>query len=212
MAITIKRTTALDGPVIPESLAGSLFTGEKLAHQFIISCTRDGAAISLSGSVTGRFMRADGQTILLTGSVSSGKGTLTLPQDCYNVNGRFVMALFNVAGGATTTIYAATGNVLRTQGGTIIDSGSAVPNIDDLLAQIDAMEQATARANAAADKAVRYDAAQELTAAQQLTARNNISAARAGIIDIFAVAFSESTTYQPGAYAPQDPLSCCGRS
>lgn len=200
MAITIKRTTALDGPIIPESMAGSLFTGEKLAHQFIISCTRDGAAISLSGSVTGRFMRADGQTILLTGSVSSGKGTLTLPQDCYNINGRFVMALFNVAGGATTTIYAATGNVLRTQGGTIIDSGSAVPNIDDLLAQIDAMEQATARANAAADKAVRYDAAQELTAAQQLTARNNISAARAGIIDIFAVAFDATKDYYAGDY------------
>lgn len=176
MNIGIIRTTSLDGLILPEPLAGALYMNENQAHRFAISCTKEGQSVTLTGSVTGRFIRADGQTVLLTGSVSGGVAYVTLPQACYIVPGRFIMAIFNVANGATTTIYAAAGNIARTQTGTIIDPGSVIPKIDDLLAEIEAMRQATAAANAAATKAVRYNEAQSLTDTEKARARGNISA------------------------------------
>lgn len=177
MAITINRTTSLDGAILPEFMPGLLYMNENQAHKFVITCTRGGSAVTLTGGITGRFMRADGQTILLSGSISSGKANLTLPQSCYIVPGRFTMAIFNVVGNAVTTIYALTGNVARTQTDTLVDPGNTVPTIDNLLAEIDAMRQATADANAAATKAVRYDNTQSLTDANKTTARGNIDAA-----------------------------------
>ncbi len=177
MAITINRTTSLDGAILPEYMPGLLYMNENQAHKFVITCTRGGSAVTLTGGITGRFMRADGQTILLSGSISSGKANLTLPQSCYIVPGRFTMAIFNVVGNAVTTIYALTGNVARTQTDTLVDPGNTVPTIDNLLAEIDAMRQATADANAAATKAVRYDTTQSLTDANKTTARGNIDAA-----------------------------------
>ena len=177
MAIIINRTTSLDGMILPEAIPGLLYMNENQAHQFVISCTRGGSAVTLTGSVTGRFLRADGQTILLTGTITSGKAVLTLPQSCYVVPGRYTLAVFNTVSSTTTTIYAATGNVARTQTGVLVDPGNVVPDIDDLLAEIDAMREATADAEAAATKAVRYDEAQTLTEAQKITARGNIGGA-----------------------------------
>lgn len=144
--ITIKRTTALEGPITPEALPGALFNGENLAHKFVIRCTRNGADFVVTGTVTGRFMRADGSTILITGAADGGKATASLPQDCYNVTGRFSMVLYVTQDSETTTVYAATGNIQRTQSDRMIDSGNAIPTIDDLLAAIDDMETATAAA------------------------------------------------------------------
>ena len=192
MAITINRTTSLDGAILPEYMPGLLYMNENQAHKFVITCTRGGSAVTLTGGITGRFMRADGQTILLSGSISSGKANLTLPQSCYIVPGRFTMAIFNVTGNAVTTIYAITGNVARTQTDTLVDPGNTVPTIDNLLAEIDAMRQATADAEAAATKAVRYDTTQSLTDAEKAKGRKNIDAA--GVDDVDEACYFTSET------------------
>ena len=174
MAITINRTTSLDGAILPEYMPGLLYMNENQAHKFVITCTRGGSAVTLTGGITGRFMRADGQTILLSGSISSGKANLTLPQSCYITPGRFTMAIFNVTGNAVTTIYALTGNVARTQTDTLVDPGNTIPSIDNLLAEIDAMRQATAAAIAATSGALSnfagmFDETQAYTAGKYVT-------------------------------------------
>ena len=175
--IVINKTAFLDAPITVDSLHGMTFTNESGAHQFVISAMQGGNPLALTGSVSARFMRANNTTILLTGSVTGGKAVITLHQDCYNVPGRFQLAIFNTASGTTTCIYAAIGTVQRTVAGELIDSGEAVPDISELLAQIDACEQATAAANAAATKSVRYDTTQTLTETQKTQARTNIDGA-----------------------------------
>jgi len=188
--IVINKTAFLDAPITVDSLHGMTFTNESGAHQFVISAMQGGNPLALTGSVSARFMRANNTTILLTGSVTNGKAVITLHQDCYNVPGRFQLAIFNTVSGTTTCIYAAIGTVQRTVAGDLIDSGEAVPDISELLAQIDACEQATAAANAAATKAVRYDSAQTLTYAQKVQARANVDGASVGDVNNLKSALS----------------------
>lgn len=181
MAIILNRTVPLDVPISFESLHGVVFSNENKGHKFVISCMRGGELLTLTGTVTARFMRANNTTILIAGNdytgIVDGKAVVTLPQDCYNVPGRFQMAVFLTADGVTSCIYACVGSVQRTQNGELIDSGEAVPSLEELLAQIDACEQATADAQEAASHAVRYTDTQTLTDDQKSVARNNISAA-----------------------------------
>lgn len=151
--ITIERRVSLDGPVLPESMAAPLYVAENQAHQFVITATSKGEPVTLTGSVQGRLIRPDGNTVLLTGSISDGKAVATLPQSAYAYQGRYTLAIMNVVNTVVTVIYAATGNIANTMNGAAIDPGSVVPDITELLAEIDTMREATAEANAAAANA-----------------------------------------------------------
>lgn len=154
--IIIRRTVSLDGPVLPEYMAAPLYNQENQAHQFVITTTRAGAEEALTGTVQGRFIRPDGSTVLLTGSISAGRAVVTLPQAAYYQVGRFMMSIMSVADSKVTVIYAATGTVARSLTGTTVDPGSVVPDITQLLAEIDEMREATAAAEAAAEGIGQY--------------------------------------------------------
>lgn len=155
MEIVLNKNSFLDVPIQVEPMHGVTFSNENKGHKFVVSCMRGGELLTLTGTVTARFMRANNTTILIAGNdytgIVDGKAVVTLPQDCYNVPGRFQMAIFLTADGATSCIYACVGSVQRTQNEELIDSGEAVPSLTELLAQIDACEQATADATAAAN-------------------------------------------------------------
>ena len=142
--IVIKRSFNANAPITVEALSGFLFTQENQAHVFEI----DGIS---SGSATGYFIAPDGTTKTCSGTVSGGKATVTLSQDCYNDPGRFKFAIMNSTGGVTTCIYAAVGNVYRTKDGEIYDSGEVVPSLNELLGYIANCQQAADRADNAAD-------------------------------------------------------------
>lgn len=163
--------------------------------------TSNGADVDLGGQCVGKVIRADRSTVPLTGTISGNQAYVTLDQTCCAIEGPIQVAVAWVSGTNITTLVIAYGTVVNTITGNTVQPSTPIPDLTQLLAEIDAMRTATAAAEAAATKAVRYDQVQSLTNEQMATARNNINAARGGIIDIFAVAFSESTTYQPGAYA-----------
>ena len=196
MAIEINRTTSLDAPLAVSSLRGVGFTHENEAHKFIITCTRNGEEVTLAGAVTARFIRADGTTVYeapadvepteeervsttLT-SIEDGKAVVILHKDCYNVAGRFQLAIFNVDNGATVCVYACVGTIQRSQVGDLIDSGE-VFNPDDWTDEIATLrtlitqtETAKDDAIAAAQHSVRFDTTQTLTDTQKTTARTNM--------------------------------------
>lgn len=162
--------------------------------------TNNGADVDLGGQCVGKVIRADGSTVPLTGTISGNQAYVTLDQTCCAIDGPIQVAVAWVSGTNITTLVVAYGTVVNTITGNTVQPSTPIPDLTQLLAEIDHMRTATADAEAAASKSVRYDTTQELTAAQQLTARNNISAARAGIIDIFAVAFDATIDYYAGDY------------
>lgn len=135
--IKISRTVALDAPILTEALHGTLFTTEGQAHEFTIHCTQGGAAVTLSGTVTAKFIREEtGDTILCAGSLSSGAAKVTLPADCYHRSGRFSMTIFVTSGSVATVVYACTGTVKAAEDGTLIDEGTITPSYEEILQQL----------------------------------------------------------------------------
>ena len=209
MAVTnvIERTVDIDVGVTQEDLHRLFAVADARAHTFRITVTSKGQAQSLSGhTVVGYFMTRYYGTVVITGSVSGNIATLVLPATCYAHNDGFQLIIRLVSGSTKTAIYWGNGYVSRSASDPTIDPGSVVPNLDDILAELDQMEQATeaanqaaTNANAAAEQSVRFDTAQTKTDAQKLQARNNAGAAGTGSI---APAYAQ-TTYAVGDMVTQ---------
>lgn len=146
----IKKTVDLDAVQKVDQLEGPLYQLEESGHTFEITCLSNGAAAAVSGAVSGRFLRADETTVYFTGTLSGNVASITLPQSCYNVNGRFGLVVFISGSNVTSAIYAVAGNVYRSTSDTIIDPTGEIPSIEELMAEIEACEEATASAQQAA--------------------------------------------------------------
>ena len=147
----------------------SIGEADKNANRYGIRAFRDGAPETLGTAVcTGYFIRADGGTVLVdTGVVEDNVAYVTLPQSCYAVEGNFCLIIKLAGNSVTGTMRIIDGVVANTTTDTVIDPGSVIPDINDLLELIEEAEAAIAGS-------VRFDVTQELTEAQRNTARNNI--------------------------------------
>ena len=111
---------------------------------FGVRLTRDGNPVDVSlVSCIGYFIRADGETVVINGGLGvNGVCRVILPQSCYAVEGTFSLALKLSGQGVTGTIRIVDGTVINTTTGTVIDPGSVVPDITELLEKIAECEAA----------------------------------------------------------------------
>lgn len=131
-----------------------LFTGDKNGDVYRIKVTNDGQAVDITGAAVNAYMmRADHVTVPLTGKVENGEAVVTLDASCYAVTGRAVLVIKMAQGESITTIFAGECAVMRSSSDTIADPGGVIPSLEELLAQIALIEQATASATAAAASA-----------------------------------------------------------
>ena len=172
----IKKTVELSKVQKVDQLEGPLYQLENGGHTFEITCLMDGEAASVSGTVSARFLRQDEVTVYFTGTLSGNVASITLPQSCYNVNGRFGLVVFVAGNDITTAVYAVAGSVYRSTSDHIIDPTEEIPSLEDLIAKIQDCEDATADAEAAA----------------------------AFVPNVIATAYSTSGTYAVGDYCTKD--------
>ena len=136
----IKRKWNQNSMVIIEDLQGMAFQAESGGHTFQISgVDGEGNAVALSGTPAGVLLRADGQDVTLTCSVSGGVVSATLPANAYVVPGRFGLTIFLTSDGQKTAIYAAVGTVGKTSSGTV-----APPAGSDVVTLVNAIAAAVA--------------------------------------------------------------------
>ena len=147
--------TELNEGVKVVTLSPAFFSEDDEAHSFIVKTTRDGKPVSLAGAtVQGYFIRPDNATIVLDGSVNAeGNAVVTLNAACYNKKGRFQIVIRSTMDGVISTIFCGDGGVKPSSTDSFIDEENIVPSLNELLAQIAAMEAATAKANEAAKRA-----------------------------------------------------------
>jgi hypothetical protein len=151
MAIILNRTVQLDAPISVESLHGVVFSKENKGHKFVITGIRGGELQTFTGSVIARFLRANNTTIRMgegaegelaaCATIKDGKVVVSLARDCYNVPGRFQLTVFVTNEGETSCVYAAVGTVQRSEEGTIIDDGVALPSVDELQSMLNEIQQ-----------------------------------------------------------------------
>ena len=132
-----------------QELDGQLFTADNQANLIGVIVTDQGQPVTLSGNVNGYVIRADGNTVVVSGSIQANKAKIVLPASCYAKAGpiHIVIKVGN------TTIGACTSYVGQSTTGDIVDPGHVVPSLSELLAQIENCRTATTAANTAAANA-----------------------------------------------------------
>lgn len=130
-----------------------MLRGDNNAHTWRVIVLDGGEPAQITGNITGYFVRADGNTVVVTGELSGHIASVTLAQACYAIQGDLRAVMRLKVGESTITLSALILHVRSEISDSIIDPGEVIPSLDDLLAQIDACEEATDAANDAADAA-----------------------------------------------------------
>ena len=136
--IVLQKIWTQGKPVVIDNLLGTAFTGEAGAHTFKISgVDAAGAAVQISGTITGKFLAQNNATVALSGSVSNGVAQLTLTDECYAVPGRFILSIYATTGDTTLCIYCAIGNVFKTSSSTVAYPTTDLPDLTELMADLE---------------------------------------------------------------------------
>lgn len=158
-------------------LSYSIGYGDDDANRFGVRAYRNGTPENIGGTCIGFFIRSTGDTVVIEdGVVSGNEAYVTLPDSCYTVEGQFTLAIKCQGGGVTGTLRIVDGVVSRTSTSTVVDPGTIIPSIEDLLEAID-----DAVASIPADYsslwtslAPEFDAAAEYDATQYVTYNGNV--------------------------------------
>lgn len=172
----------LDKGIRRTALSVSLLTGDKHAHTFMGKVVNRGESYPIGGaSVSAYFIRADGVTVPIKGTVQDDTMLVTLPESCYRVAGRFQLVIKLALNDQIITVFWGDGTMSSAQTDALLDEDGVVPSLDALLAQIAATERA-------ADEATDAAYAADLATQTALSASGRAAAAAAAMEGLTATA------------------------
>lgn len=150
IAVQMDYTVDLCKPAHLIQMDVPFFTGDKNAHRFHVKLMRNGCAVNVDGiTATGYMVRADKQTVVWKGETDGCDIYLTMPASCYAVAGRFRLLLRVTFGDTIETALWVEGSMREGTTEAIVDPGTTLPSLEELLAQISTMEATTAEAREA---------------------------------------------------------------
>ena len=115
-------------------LRAPLATLDNRAHVFEAQVYDGDAAADLSGAkCEAYFIRADGVTVTLDGTVSGSTASVTLGANCYAVPGRFELAVKLTQGDTVHTILRAEGSVTTSRTDAMTGAGTGAQSFDQLI-------------------------------------------------------------------------------
>lgn len=126
----------LQKPVKVHYLDGNVFSQDSNGNVLGVNVYDNGNPVTLSGTVAASIIRSDGATVAATGSFSANRASVVLPQAAYAVPGVLSVVIKLTNGADITTLCAIVGNVYRTSTETIVDPGTIIPSIDELIERI----------------------------------------------------------------------------
>lgn len=137
---------------LSRSYAGMvLATGDNNANKYGVNIYKDGKPLDVTGyGVLGYFIRPDLNTLIIKGKAEGNTAYVELPAACYTADGSFSLAIKVSGEDITQTVRVVDGCIRLTQTGELVDPGETIPSLDDIFAQMAAMEAATDAANQAA--------------------------------------------------------------
>ena len=142
------------GIVQPVQLPGLLWTGGASGDKIGVQILRNRVpSDELDGkTVTGFWIRPDKQTVAISGTAASKTVYVVLPQEAYAYEGQCQLVIRVTSGGVKIPVFAGYVTIGLTSTSEVVDPGDLVPDLEDLLAAIDDMEEATDAAQAVADE------------------------------------------------------------
>lgn len=140
---TLNYKFDLSGGVDFQKQPVNLACGEAEGHTIKCAVTESGDPVTDNASCTVKFLRADGNTVVMAGSFENGIASITLPQACYVAEGPYKLTMSLVKGEQVSVVLVLIGYVKRYDSDAIVDPAHTIPDIDALLAQIDRLEKLT---------------------------------------------------------------------
>lgn len=132
-----------------EDIRGTVFTLDNQGNKIGVRVFSNGQPVTLSGTVNGYCILADGTTVPVSGSRSGNQAWIILPQSAYAVPGMIRIAIKLTDGSTITTLAGLVGSVALSRTANMITPSSQV--ITDWSQQIAAEMQAVEDASAAQD-------------------------------------------------------------
>lgn len=128
----------LSNPVQVQYLHGNVFSQDNGGNLIGVNVYQNGQPATLVGAVSASVIRSDGATVAVSGSANGNKVSIVLPQAAYSVPGVISIVIKLVNDPVITTLCAVVANVYQSATDTIVDPGTLIPSIDELIAQIQA--------------------------------------------------------------------------
>ena len=135
----------LQAPVKVRYLDGNLFSNNGNGNRVGVRVYNNGEAVTLSGTVSGYVVVADGSTVPCTGSRSGNQASILIPPAAYQPGAVFI-SVFLTDGSTVTTLAAVSTTVMQTRTNSQVSPGSVVT---DWTQTINAAMQSVVDANAA---------------------------------------------------------------
>lgn len=152
----LEWTIDVNAPLSTIQTPTLLMQGDDQANTFAVRVTDKGENYDLSGyTVSAWVERRDGVRVPMDGRVEGNLAEVTLTESCYRVSGRYIafMRITNADTGEKRTVLRLTGMIESEGNGPVLDEEDMIPSLEELLAQIAAMEKATASAATATSAA-----------------------------------------------------------
>ena len=171
-----------------------MLLGDKKAHTIRLYVYSYGVPVSMDGvTVSAYFLRNDGETVLVSGTASDNEVVVTLAQECYAYEGDLTASVKVTSGETTLTLCVMVLKIRKASSDAIVDPGTVIPGIDDVLAKMDEMDAAVKAAQTAVEGAegavTKAAASAEAAAASEKVVTDNIDtiAKEVTAADIYAL-------------------------
>ena len=137
-----------NGSVYRSFLNHSIGGGDNSGDVFGVRVFKNRNPQSLSGGAcVGFFIRADDTTLVINGTVSENVAYVVLPEAAYVKEGQFTLTIKISGTGFADSMRIVDGTVIRTSTNALVDPGSVVPSLADLMAVIERAEDAADEIN-----------------------------------------------------------------
>lgn len=127
----------LKHPVKVHYLHGNVFSQDNQANIIGVNVFNDGTPAALVGGVSASIVRSDGATVAAVGTLSGNQASVVIPAAAYAVPGVISIAIKITNGGVVTTLCVVVANVYQTQTDAIVDPGTIIPSVQDLIYEIE---------------------------------------------------------------------------
>ena len=124
-------------PVQVHYIDGNVFSQDNQGNKIGVVLMDGDTPVTVSGTISGSVIRADGGTVAVTGEASGNQAWVLLPQSAYAVPGMISIIIKSTDSSVVTTLCAVVGNVYLSSTDTVIDPGTIIPSIATLISSIE---------------------------------------------------------------------------
>ena len=117
---------------------GNMFSMDNGGNRINVTVMDGDSPATVGGSVSANVIRSDGSTVAVTGTLEDNVASVVLPQACYVIPGVISIVIKITEDTTVTTIAAVIANVYQSTTDSVVDPGTIIPSIQDLIAQIEA--------------------------------------------------------------------------